>query len=85
MATNQTHASADRQTHPLLNQLREMHVTNPATLPKRQIETPSYFPRWGGVAVAPGPPGPRKDASAGLGQLAAVTFIGFLPPRRTVP
>ena len=26
MATNQTHASADRETHPLLNQLREMHA-----------------------------------------------------------
>jgi hypothetical protein len=26
MATNQTHANADRQTHPLLNQLREMHA-----------------------------------------------------------
>ena len=29
--------------------------------------------------------GPRKDASAGLGQLAADMFIGFLSPRRTVP
>jgi hypothetical protein len=26
MATNQTHANADRQTHPLLDQLREMHA-----------------------------------------------------------
>ena len=26
MATNQTHANADRQAHPLLNQLREMHA-----------------------------------------------------------
>ena len=34
---------------------------------------------------AAGPPGPRKDASAGLGQLAAVMLIGCLPPRRTVP
>jgi hypothetical protein len=28
---------------------------------------------------------PHKDASAGLGQLAAVMLIGFLPLRRTVP
>jgi hypothetical protein len=34
---------------------------------------------------AAGPPGPRKDASVGLGQLAAVMLIGSLPPRRTVP
>jgi hypothetical protein len=26
MATNQTHANADREAHPLLNQLREMHA-----------------------------------------------------------
>ena len=34
---------------------------------------------------APGPPGPRKDASAGLRQLAAVMLIGLLPLRKTVP
>jgi hypothetical protein len=33
---------------------------------------------------AAGPPGPR-NASVGLGQLAAVMLIGSLPPRRTVP
>ena len=26
MATNQTHANADRQPHPLLDKLREMHA-----------------------------------------------------------
>jgi hypothetical protein len=31
------------------------------------------------------PPGPRKGASSGFGQLAAAMLIGFLPPRRTVP
>jgi hypothetical protein len=29
MATNQTHANADRQTHPLLENLREMHAAAP--------------------------------------------------------
>jgi len=38
-------------------------------------------PRTGGPPVT----NIRNTSSAGLGQLAAVMLIGFLPPRRTVP